>query len=84
MVECGWNSPEAISACVAIAQSWLKTVGDLVGLGSAALLTILSVISFTFTFAESRPNSWQFQANASTEQKMLNRRSFNSMRASLA
>ena len=42
MVECGWSSPENISSCVAIAQSWLKTVGDLVGLGSAALLTILS------------------------------------------
>ena len=41
MVECAWNSPEAVSACVAIAQSWLKTFGDLVGLGSAALLTVL-------------------------------------------
>lgn len=42
VIECGWSSPEAISACVATAQSWLKTVGDLVGLGSAALLTILA------------------------------------------
>lgn len=41
MVECGWGSPEAISACVAVAHGWLKTVGDLVGLGSAALITTL-------------------------------------------
>lgn len=41
MIECGLSSPEAVSACVGIAQRWLKTVGDLVGLGSAALITIL-------------------------------------------
>lgn len=41
MVECGWGSPEAISACVAITHSWLRTAGDLVGLGSAALITTL-------------------------------------------
>jgi cellulose biosynthesis protein BcsQ len=40
-MECGWNSPEAISACIAVAHSWLRTVGDLVGLGSAALITAL-------------------------------------------
>lgn len=41
MIECGWGSPEAISACVAVAESWLKTAGDLAGLGSAALITTL-------------------------------------------
>lgn len=41
MIECGWGSPEGISVCVALAQTWLKTVGDVVGLGSAALITTL-------------------------------------------
>ena len=41
MLECGLTSPEGLSTCVELGQACLKAVGDLVGLGSAALVAIL-------------------------------------------
>lgn len=38
MVDCSFVSPEGISACARLLQVWVRTVGDLIGLGSVVIL----------------------------------------------
>jgi chromosome partitioning protein len=40
-MECGWDSPEQIAACIHLANRWFQLVVDLAGLGTLALIALL-------------------------------------------
>jgi cellulose biosynthesis protein BcsQ len=41
LADCSFVSPEGISACVHFAQRWAQTAGDIIGLGSLAVVGLL-------------------------------------------
>jgi hypothetical protein len=40
-MECGFDAPEHIAACIHVAKRWFQVVVDLIGLGTFALITYL-------------------------------------------
>jgi chromosome partitioning protein len=40
-MECGWDSPEHIAACIHLAKRWFQLLVDLAGLGTLALIALL-------------------------------------------
>jgi flagellar biogenesis protein FliO len=41
-MSCGWDSPEQIAVCIHLATRWFTVFVDIVGLGSFALIVLLT------------------------------------------